>query len=1128
MTSTQRSTNITTHDAEQAKWDDFYASLPLVDEAPTIKAFGEEFSSAISAFLPPGSKTIEAGCGAGWQSMALARTGKFQVSLLDFSPEALTYARKLFEREQVTATFLEGDVFAPGAPDYDLVFNAGVLEHYTFDEQVAFLRGMASRSRKYVLALVPNKLCYWYWLWRTHEVSAGQWPYGKEVPLVDMTSAFKAAGIQLLGQVFMASQWTENFINELPGLSDTVRHEVVEIHHSGLGIPTSQKSYLVAFLGSVTAQPQIPPSLWSPPPFREELWQAEMNAMLADALALRIGAENSLVRLQAQLTEQASAFTSERAQLHAQAAEQQTLLQQTEQRLAEQQALLHHTEDRLRQTEQELTQQLQRTEDRLRQTEQQLTQQQVLLHQTEGQLRQAEAREKHLIAEREKAEQAKAARESELLAARDDLTAQLNLFYSTKAWRWTYAYWRLRHGGLKSWLRTGVTLLWWIVTSPFRLLYLITHSLYHLLVPKKVRVAFWEVRWRLTHKTPSVTTTLLHSPASGQPSLKNKANKHIFIFGMVPYYDIGGGQRSAQLAKIFNRMGYLVHYIYAYDSSDTGRRDDYLPVAKHLPLKKFTPRELIASLQGEPIFIFESPHKDFVPFLELAAQIQARVIYEHIDNWDTSLGSFFYSAEVLKAFLLKSDLLVATAQPLKEKLEEIMRQDAALAAASRTVLYVPNALDTDLFDPLLPQQLPTDLITGSPTLLYYGSLWGEWFDWTLLKYVAEQCPACSINLIGDFLPIKDRLIALPTNIHFLGPKLQNELPAYLRYSDMALLPFKNDDIGKYVSPLKIFEYVGMDKPVLATCLPDIVGYPNVFASDDPEAWVKFVKGEHTVATGQGPIFARQNGWYARCNRLLDHLESERTLPERGSISIIILNRNNGNIIPRCIESLLTFRTRYQYEIIVVDNQSTDGSYEFLHECYGNDIVLLKNDRNGCSSGRNLGIRHAKGNFIVFLDSDQWAVSGRWLDTALEILRKNRNIGAVAWGGGWFYRDRIGDMITAYLPHGGIEADTLFRTDIGYLGTCGMLVRRETLDATRYFDENYDPTCYEDTDLSLQVRDLGYELAYSPYINLMHLPHQTTQAGSVAHLQLMQRNRAYFIAKWQARNPDLLERYYVQA
>src|SRR5262249_33903073 len=155
--------------------------------------------------------------------------------------------------------------------------------------------------------------------------------------------------------------------------------------------------------------------------------------------------------------------------------------------------------------------------------------------------------------------------------------------------------------------------------------------------------------------------------------------------------------------------------------------------------------------------------------------------------------------------------------------------------------------------------------------------------------------------------------------------------------------------------------------------------------------------------------------------------------------------------------------------------------------------------------RNLGVRRASGDTILFLDSDQWAVSTRWLDAPLAVLRSERNIGAVGWGGGWFYPDTIGDLISAHLPHNGVDPALLFRTDIGYLGTCGMLIRREVFEATDGFDENLDPTCFEDTDLSLQVRDAGFELACCPYMNIVHLPHQTTQANSPGHLQLMQKN-----------------------
>jgi GT2 family glycosyltransferase len=738
----------------------------------------------------------------------------------------------------------------------------------------------------------------------------------------------------------------------------------------------------------------------------------------------------------------------------------------------------------------------------------------------------------HLVAERDQL----AAERDQLAAGREDLIAQLNLLYSTKAWKLTYAYWNLRRDGLKGWFRAATKALKFVARVPFRLLYRVIHTFYHLLVPRRLRVAFWEYRWRLAHKPVSsiaTTSTALvssNNPLANPPAHANaKNNKHIFIFALVPYYDIGGGQRPAQLAKTFNKMGYSVHYIYAYDSSDSGKKEHYFPLEKHVQLQNLTPKEVVSSLKGDPIFIFEAPYKDFLPYLELARRIRARVIYEHIDNWDTSLGNYFsFSVDLLKQFLRNADVTITTAQVLRDKLNAIIQEDQNLSQCASKVFYAANAVDTDLFDSILEQHHPKDLIVGRRTLLYYGSLWGEWFDWNLLRQVATKCEECAINLIGDYEnwpQVKAIMETMPKNVQFLGPKLQRELPAYLRYSDIALLPFRNDEIGKYVSPLKIFEYIGMDKPILATNLPDIEGYPNVYASDEADDWVAFVKNELPACTGQGPAFARKNNWYARCNYLLDLIEPVHPVPERGTISIIILNRNNANIITRCIDSLIEFRARYQYKVIVVDNQSTDGSYELLHEKYNNDILLLRNNKNGCSSGRNLGVKQAKGNFILFLDSDQWAVSARWLEAPLDVLRRNRNIGAVGWGGGWFFPNHIGDMISAHLPYSGVEPALLFRTDIGYLGTCGMLIRREVLDATDGFDENLDPTCYEDTDLSLQIRDLGFELACCPYMNIVHLPHQTTQANSPGHLQLMERNGKYFKNKWLVRNPRLLEYYY---
>ena len=217
---------------ERQKWDNYYASLPPLKIDAAMQGFGEELARRIHELLPSGSRVLEAGCGGGWQSLVLAQTGRLQVALMDFSTEALRYAQRAFAEHKLSADFLCQDVFEPGQPEYDLVFNAGVLEHYTFDEQVAFLRGMASRSRKYVLALVPNRMCYWYWLWRMQCSSRGGWPYGKEMPMTDLSAAFEAAGLQFLGQWFGGDNWTEFFIKDLAGIDDRLRSEILAIHNS--------------------------------------------------------------------------------------------------------------------------------------------------------------------------------------------------------------------------------------------------------------------------------------------------------------------------------------------------------------------------------------------------------------------------------------------------------------------------------------------------------------------------------------------------------------------------------------------------------------------------------------------------------------------------------------------------------------------------------------------------------------------------------------------------------------------------------------------------------------------------------------------------------------------------------
>lgn len=284
-------------DRERAKWDSYYGSLDEAADTPEMATFGAELAARVAEFLPAGGRVLEAGCGAGQQSMALARAGIRDLTLMDFSDEALGQARRWFGRCGVDARFERGDVLLPGEPEYDLVFNAGVLEHYTFDEQVRFLRGMASRSRRYVLALVPNRLCYWYWVSRLHASSVGAWPFGKEAPMVDLERVFEASGLTFHGQFFGGSAWSENFITAVPGLETGLRDLLLTIHRSPV-IPAWQSSYLVGALGSHAERPALS-TAWAPGWPRAVGSSDEATSALADALALAIAGEQRLATLRA-------------------------------------------------------------------------------------------------------------------------------------------------------------------------------------------------------------------------------------------------------------------------------------------------------------------------------------------------------------------------------------------------------------------------------------------------------------------------------------------------------------------------------------------------------------------------------------------------------------------------------------------------------------------------------------------------------------------------------------------------------------------------------------------------------------------------------------------------------------
>jgi glycosyltransferase involved in cell wall biosynthesis len=182
-------------------------------------------------------------------------------------------------------------------------------------------------------------------------------------------------------------------------------------------------------------------------------------------------------------------------------------------------------------------------------------------------------------------------------------------------------------------------------------------------------------------------------------------------------------------------------------------------------------------------------------------------------------------------------------------------------------------VNTHLFNPELVYTRPADLPAGRRILMYVGALWGEWFDWDLLGYLADSNPEAQVVLIGDYL---GQAPYQKSNVHFLGLKAQKELPAYLAYSDVSLLPWKVTPITLATSPLKVYEYLAMRLPVVIPPLEPLRDMPGVFVCDSREEFSRVSSSvmrhqQDEKAVGE---FIRHHNWTARLDVLLDYLDQE--------------------------------------------------------------------------------------------------------------------------------------------------------------------------------------------------------------------------------------------------------------
>lgn len=218
------------------------------------------------------------------------------------------------------------------------------------------------------------------------------------------------------------------------------------------------------------------------------------------------------------------------------------------------------------------------------------------------------------------------------------------------------------------------------------------------------------------------------------------------------------------------------------------------------------------------------------------------------------------------------------------------------------------------------------------------------------------------------------------------------------------------------------------------------------------------------------------------------------------VSIIILNYNGERFIKKLLESIYkqTFR---DFEIVFVDNASTDNSIRILCDTLRRvpfkEVKTILNEQNlGYCRGNNVGLKHARGEYIVFLNNDTF-VSQEWLENLVKALDRHPMIGACqskilsATTG---KVETVGNLLDIYAraspSSNQIKGVDILIDSFFYPGGASVVVRREVLNKCGGFDEQL---FYGDYDLGWRIRLYDYKIATAPESICYHFGSYTVKS-----------------------------------
>jgi GT2 family glycosyltransferase len=252
------------------------------------------------------------------------------------------------------------------------------------------------------------------------------------------------------------------------------------------------------------------------------------------------------------------------------------------------------------------------------------------------------------------------------------------------------------------------------------------------------------------------------------------------------------------------------------------------------------------------------------------------------------------------------------------------------------------------------------------------------------------------------------------------------------------------------------------------------------------------------------------------------------------LSVIIVNYNVKYFVEVCLHSVLRAVKGMDAEVIVVDNNSTDGSCRMIREKFPTVIQIENKDNKGFSKANNQGVAIAKGEYILFLNPDT-VMPEDFFTRTIPYMDAHPDAGALGPrlidGKGTFAPDskksfptlsvaifkttginKIFSRSPYFNKYYAVHVKERETAEVEVLSGCCMLVRRKAIDeAGGAFDEDYFMYC-EDVDLSYRIQKSGYKNMYFPDATLIHYKGESTRKATMSYVRIFNEALSTFVKK----------------